>query len=94
MLKKLCITLFMVIVIICLNTSVYATIRGRLMSMTEMTQERDIMERLELKVRPFVFPTVYMILILVLLGVVYYSGLFSSSYSLTVLENVDFIFFD
>ena len=28
MLKKLCIALFMVIVIICLNTSVYATIRG------------------------------------------------------------------
>ena len=33
-------------------SDVYATIRGRLMSMTEMTQERDIMERLELKVRP------------------------------------------
>ena len=33
-------------------SDVYATIKGRLMSMTEMTQERDIMERLELKVRP------------------------------------------
>lgn len=33
-------------------SDVYATIRGRLMSMTEMTQERDIMERLELKIRP------------------------------------------
>ena len=33
-------------------SDVYATIRGRLMSMTDMTQERDIMERLELKVRP------------------------------------------
>lgn len=33
-------------------SDVYATIRGRLMSMTEQTQERDIMERLELKVRP------------------------------------------
>lgn len=32
----------------------YATIRGRLTSMTEKTHERDIMERLELKVRPFV----------------------------------------
>ena len=34
-----------------------------------------------LKLRPFVFPTVYMILVLVLLGVVYYNGLISSSYS-------------
>ena len=33
---------------------VYATIKGRLLSMNEKTQERDIMERLELKVRPFV----------------------------------------
>lgn len=33
-------------------TDVYATIKGRLMSMTEQTQERDILERLELKVRP------------------------------------------
>ena len=33
-------------------SDVYATIKGRLLSMTEMTQERDIMERLELKVRP------------------------------------------
>ena len=33
-------------------SDVYATIKGRLMSMTEHTQERDIMERLELKVRP------------------------------------------
>ncbi len=35
-------------------SDVYATIRGKLMSMTEQTQERDIMERLELKVRPLV----------------------------------------
>ena len=35
-------------------SDVYATIRGRLTSMTEKTHERDIMERLELKVRPFV----------------------------------------
>ena len=33
-------------------SDVYATIRGRLMSMTEQTQERDVMERLELKIRP------------------------------------------
>ena len=33
-------------------TDVYATIKGRLMSMTEQTHERDIMQRLELKVRP------------------------------------------
>ncbi len=33
---------------------VYATIRGRLTSMTEKTQERDVMERLELKIRPIV----------------------------------------
>ena len=31
---------------------VYATIKGRLLSMTEHTHERDIMERLELKIRP------------------------------------------
>lgn len=33
-------------------SDVYATIRGRLMSLTDQTQERDILERLELKVRP------------------------------------------
>ena len=33
---------------------VYATIKGRLLSMTEHTHERDVMERLELKVRPLV----------------------------------------
>lgn len=33
---------------------VYATIRGRLANMTEKTQERDVMERLELKIRPIV----------------------------------------
>ena len=33
-------------------SDVYPTIKGRLMSMTEQTQEREIMERLELKVRP------------------------------------------
>ena len=32
---------------------VYATINGKLTSMTEKTHERDVMERLELKVRPF-----------------------------------------
>lgn len=33
---------------------VYATIKGRLASMTEQSQEKDVMERLELKVRPIV----------------------------------------
>ena len=33
-------------------TDVYATVKGRLMSMTEQTQEKDILERLELKLRP------------------------------------------
>lgn len=33
-------------------SDVYATIKGRLMSMTDQTQEREIMERLELKIRP------------------------------------------
>ncbi len=33
---------------------VYATIKGRLLSMNERTHERDIMERLELKIRPLV----------------------------------------
>ena len=32
---------------------VYATIKGKLLSMTEATREKDVMERLELKVRPF-----------------------------------------
>ena len=35
-------------------SDVYATIKGRLVSLTEKTHERDVMERLELKVRPFV----------------------------------------
>ncbi len=35
-------------------SDVYATIRGRLTSITEQTQERDILERLELKVRPLI----------------------------------------
>jgi hypothetical protein len=33
---------------------VYATIKGRLLAMTDKTRERDVMERLELKIRPFV----------------------------------------
>ena len=33
---------------------VYATIRGRIVSMTEKTHERDILEKLEIKVRPLV----------------------------------------
>ena len=33
---------------------VYATIKGRLLSMTSATRERDVMERLELKIRPLV----------------------------------------
>lgn len=33
---------------------VYATIRGKLLSMPEATREKDVMERLELRVRPFV----------------------------------------
>ncbi len=35
-------------------SDVYATIKGRLISMPEQTQEKDIMERLELKVRPII----------------------------------------
>ncbi len=33
---------------------VYATVKGKLLSMPERTQERDILERLELKIRPLV----------------------------------------
>lgn len=33
---------------------VYATIKGKLLSMTEKSQEKDVMERLELKIRPLV----------------------------------------
>ena len=32
---------------------IYATIRGRLLSIPEKTREKDILERLELKIRPF-----------------------------------------
>ena len=35
-------------------SDVYTTIKGRLMSMTEKTQERNIMEVLELKIRPII----------------------------------------
>ena len=35
-------------------SDVYATVRGKLTSMTEKTHERDVMERLELRIRPFV----------------------------------------
>ncbi len=35
-------------------SDVYATIYGKLTSMTEKTHERDVLERLELKIRPFV----------------------------------------
>ncbi len=35
-------------------SDVYATIRGRLTGTTDKTHERDVLERLELKVRPFV----------------------------------------
>ena len=34
-------------------TDVYATVKGRLMSLTDQTQERSIIESLELKIRPF-----------------------------------------
>ncbi|MEG2457532.1 MAG: DUF87 domain-containing protein [Bacilli bacterium] len=33
---------------------VYATVKGKLLSMTEKTHERDVLERLELKLRPLV----------------------------------------
>lgn len=33
---------------------VYSTIKGRLLSMPEATKEKDVMERLELRVRPFI----------------------------------------
>ncbi|MDD4407681.1 MAG: ATP-binding protein [Bacilli bacterium] len=33
---------------------VYSTIKGRLLSMPEATREKDVLERLELKIRPFV----------------------------------------
>ena len=35
-------------------SDVYATVKGRLTATTEKTHERDVLERLELKVRPFV----------------------------------------
>ena len=35
-------------------SDVYATVRGRLTATTEKTHERDVLERLELKVRPFI----------------------------------------
>ena len=33
---------------------VYATVKGRLLSMTDQTHERDVMERLELRIRPLI----------------------------------------
>ena len=33
---------------------VYATIKGRILSMPEKTQEKDILEKLEIKIRPIV----------------------------------------
>ncbi len=33
---------------------VYATVKGRLLSMVDATRERDVMERLELKIRPLI----------------------------------------
>ena len=33
---------------------VYATIKGKILSMPERTQERDVLERLELKIRPLI----------------------------------------
>lgn len=35
-------------------SDVYATVKGKLLSMTDATHERDIMERLELKLRPLI----------------------------------------
>ena len=35
-------------------TDVYATVKGRLMSLTEQTREKDILQRLELKIRPLI----------------------------------------
>ena len=35
-------------------SDVYATVKGRLTAMTEMTREKDVMERLELKLRPLI----------------------------------------
>ena len=35
-------------------SDVYATIRGRLLSLTEQTREKDIIQRLELKIRPLI----------------------------------------
>ena len=37
-----------------INSFIYATIKGRLLSMTDATHERDVMERLELKIRPLI----------------------------------------
>ena len=35
-------------------SDVYATVRGRLMALTEQTREKDIIQRLELKIRPLI----------------------------------------
>ncbi|MBQ7104732.1 MAG: M23 family metallopeptidase [Bacilli bacterium] len=44
-----------------------------------------------LKLRPFVFPVVYMILVLVLLGAVYYNGLINTSYLEEDLNNLKYV---
>jgi hypothetical protein len=35
-------------------SDVYATVKGKLVNMVDATHERDILERLEIKLRPFV----------------------------------------
>ena len=52
--------------------------------------------RKKLRLRPYVFPAIYMILVLVLLGTVYYNGLISNNYKesdehLTYVTNLNFL---
>ncbi len=52
--------------------------------------------RKKLRLRPYVFPAIYMILVLVLLGAVYYNGLISNNYKesdehLTYVTNLNFL---
>lgn len=45
----------------------------------------------KLKLKPFVFPAIYMILVLVLLGMVYYNGLISNSYKVEEMDDMIYV---
>ena len=45
----------------------------------------------KLKLRPYVFPTIYMTIVLLLLGVVYYKGLINNSYETNQKDELNYV---